>query len=146
MSINQVTEIDEDFLSQFETVKHVTLPLLQKKDGDPLYIKCTGKIFKADPLKPGRAGSEASAKKEPPYLMEIINLADKRPYQIIVNEVLRESLNKAYPNDSYVDRLFSMVQKQIEGKKYKTYEITEIKLKTQPASAPDAKPTARKTA
>jgi hypothetical protein len=57
----------------------------------------------------------------------VTNLETGEEMQIIANEVLKSSLEDAYPDASYVGKSFEIVRKPIQkGKKYVTFTITEI--------------------
>jgi hypothetical protein len=113
---------------QFEIVKHVTLPLM-KLGAEPTFVKFIGAIFQADNAGKERKAEEGKTPMPPPELAHVFDLARKIPAQIIINAVLGSELRKAYPNDSYIDKSFRIAKTQVQGKRYATFEILEIKLK-----------------
>lgn len=129
----------------FEVVKHVTLPLI-KFGADPLFLRFDGKIHKAKETGKGRsAKNEDGTTKvmEPPMLAEVTDMVTKRKGQIIVNEVLKSELNDGYPNESYVGRIFRVAKLPIQGgKRYATFELTEVKAKGSATPAAPAAPAA----
>jgi hypothetical protein len=115
---------------KFKVKKHVTLPLLKQEDGKPIYIKTTGAIFQAKELEGQRARKNAEGQvQQPPHLMHVTNLETGEEMQIIANEVLKSTLEDAYPNESYVGKSFAVERKPIQkGKKYATFTVTEIEV------------------
>jgi hypothetical protein len=117
-----------DIELQYEIVKHVTLPLL-KFEADPVYVQFLSPITQAEATGKGRAGQDGTEMK-PPEIAQVQDLVRKIPCQIIVNAVLGAELRKAYPGDSYVNKCFRLAKNNISGKRYKTFEILEVKMKT----------------
>lgn len=117
----------EDVALQYEVVKHVTLPLL-KFESDPVFVTFLAAIVTAEATGKGRAGADGTEMKAP-EIAQVQDLIRKIPCQIIVNTVLGLELRKAYPNDSYVGKSFRLAKNNISGKRYKTFEILEVKMK-----------------
>jgi hypothetical protein len=111
----------------FEIVKHVTLPLL-KFEADPVFVQFLEPIIQAEATGKGRAGADGTEMK-PPEIAKVQDLVRKIPCQIIVNAVLGAELRKAYPGDTYVGKSFRLAKNNISGKRYKTFEILEVKMK-----------------
>jgi hypothetical protein len=113
---------------KFKVKKHVTLPLLKIEESVPVYIRVTEPIFLAKEIEGTRARKNAEgAVQQPPHLANVTNLETGEEMQIIANEVLKSSLEDAYPDASYVGKSFEIVRKPIQkGKKYVTFTITEI--------------------
>jgi hypothetical protein len=114
----------------------VTVPLLRvPDDGTPVYIKSNGAIFKAKEnakAKPGPDGKPLN----PPELMEVTNLETGEIAQVVMNEVFATELRDKYPSDGYVNKSFKVCKFKMQGgKRYATFQITEIRVKV-----PDAQP------
>lgn len=108
------------------TVKKIlVLPLLKKVDEVPLYVEITGAIFKGSQT---ITATESKTKKqmEPADLANVRNLETGDVAQIIVNSVLKSTLEENYPDQSYVGCWFEIIQHQVEGKRYKTYTVNEL--------------------
>lgn len=117
----------EEVQLQFEVIKHVTLPLL-KFEADPIFVQFLEPIVQAESTGKGRAGADGTEMK-PPEIAKVQDLVRKIPCQIIVNAVLGAELRKAYPADGYVGKQFRLAKNNISGKRYKTFEILEVKMK-----------------
>ena len=110
-----------------KVVKVVTLPLLKMADGETVYIVPLASIYKGKELK--GANTDASGKKmEPADLLNVYDLVGDRPAQLIVNAVLKSTLEEEYPKQTYVRRAFRIVRSAKANKRYKTYSIDEIEL------------------
>lgn len=120
-SIKRPTGFDP---SKVKVIKKVTRPLLKWTVDVPRYVTFLSEIYKGKDVK----GTKEGAVMEPADLVEVRNLEDGEEYQMIVGAVLHANLREAYKDKSYVGKHFMLVQRKIEGKKYKGYEITEIAL------------------
>lgn len=117
----------------FEIVKHVTLPLL-KFGNDPIFVRFDDAIFKAEEMTAGRETKNedgtTKVRMAPPELANVTDLVRNIPCQIIVNTVLGSELRKKYPSESYVGKSFRLSKAQLQGKRYATFEIAEVRVKS----------------
>jgi len=89
-------------------------------------FKIEGAIYKAKEATGTRKTAE-DAKQEPPHLMSV-SLLDEEGARgvVVVPHVLRTELEDAYPDQSYVGKMFQVIKHKIEGKRYNDFEINEI--------------------
>lgn len=126
-------------MPQFEIVKHVTLPQLKFEANQEYFVRFEGAIHEADAVAPTRnrkakegepapkAGGQFDT---PPELAEVTNLVTGVRCQIIVYAVLSEELRKKYTGDSYIGKSFRLAMTNLQGKRYKGWEVAEVRLKT----------------
>jgi len=108
-----------------KVVRQVTLPLIKKADGVPLYVKFDSAIFTGKEIK----GTGEKAKMEPARLANVTNLETGELGQIICNKVLEGTLTEEYPDNGYVNKGFAITQHgKASGKRYHTYTIAEIEV------------------
>ena len=114
--------------SKIKKLRAVTVPLLKQKDEKEIFVKITGPMFEAQPIKKSSQGDgdTKEEKRKPPTLVRVINLETDEEMELIVNAVLKSTLEDEYPNDGYVGKTFEIVSHSIEGRDYKTYDVTEI--------------------
>ena len=124
---------------KFKVKKHVTLPLLKMEADKPCFVTILEPIYKAKAIAPGRKAADGKPQMEPPELMNVTNLENGHEYQMIVNTVLGSNLRDAYPNDTYVGKSFLLERRQIAGKRYASFDITEIELATEAPATPAKK-------
>ncbi len=103
-------------------IRQVTVPLLKFAVDVPLFIRSEGKIYKGKEIK----GTKGGVKMEPADLMRVVNLETGEIAEVIVGALFKDTLTEEYPDHAYVGKCFSIVQKKIEGKRYKGYVISEI--------------------
>lgn len=128
----------------FEIVGHVTRPHLKLETGKEYFVKFESAMREAEESTPTRSRSKRSADgapvaartMAPPVLADVIDLTSNRPVTIIINAVMESELDKKYPEDKYVGKSFRIVANQLQGKKYKTFDLAEIRLKSDTAQAP----------
>lgn len=113
--------------------KILTLPLLKLQEGIPAYVKFTGKTFIGKQIDEGNnPDGTKKAKKEPPVMANVINLATGELVQIMLGSVLVGILRDEYPEDSYVSKGFvlQLTEKKRgrNGGNYNTYKVAELDL------------------
>jgi hypothetical protein len=97
-----------------------------KIDFDTEYLfRIEGEIYKARDASTPRKSPE-DEKQSPPNLMSVTLLDDNTRGVIVVPHVLHDELTAAYPDGSYVGRMFQVIKHKIEGKRYNDFEINEI--------------------
>lgn len=65
----------------------------------------------------------------PPTLLRIIDLGTGELMDLIVPTVMHGVLGESYPDGDYVNRLFSVTLRKIEGKRYNRVEMYELEEK-----------------
>lgn len=121
---------------QFEVVKRLTTPfLIIPEDGTPKYLKFDSaiepdkttfseRVRKAKPAADGQPQSTA-----PMHIATVTDLQTGEIFRLVAHEVLENTLNEAYPNGSYVSKVFEIRKTKRAGKRYFSFDVTEIKLK-----------------
>lgn len=115
--------------TKINRLRRVTVPLLKQKDEVEYFIKFIAPYEKASEIKRSSRSDRAERegqKKEPPYLARVINLETGEEMDIIVNAVLKSTLDDEFPDNGYVGKSFEIVRHSIAGRDYKTYDVTEI--------------------
>lgn len=131
-------------LSKYRVVKHVTRPLLKLENGVQYYIKIEAPFKLAEQMKNPKKDAAGNVI-PPPTIVDVINLDGGISSQMVANEVFKSELQKQYPNDSYVGKLFELVKNtKAEGKNYNTFGITELALEGTVEEVVPAKPAAKK--
>jgi hypothetical protein len=111
---------------KFKITNHVTLPIL-KFGVEPKYLR-----FDA----PAHVGKVVDDKKEPPTMARVTDMETGEVGEIILGLVLKENLFDAYPDDSYVGKIFRIAKNAPEGaRKYALWEVLEVELED---DAPEA--------
>lgn len=115
----------------FKVVKNVTLPVLQIKQGEPVYCKILDKIFTGKEI-PGKEGAKKMAPAQIVVVESLVPHPDSGEYikgQIVLGTVLVANLRETYPEDGYVGKQFQIVKHgKRAGKDYNDYSITEIEM------------------
>lgn len=112
----------------------ITVPLIKmNKAGDTVHILCEKAIFQARDNARSEQKDDSGKKKEPPFLLQGVDLTSDRPCQIIVGAILKDTLTAEYPDDGYVGHAFTITlteQKRGRGNtnNYNLYSITEIEV------------------
>lgn len=110
----------------FRVVRNVTRPLLKMKDNQAYYIQIEEKIFQAEQVKNPKKDADGNTQK-PPFVFFAKNLEDGHSVQMLANSVLHSELEKQYPDNSYVGKVFELIKNtKAEGKSYNTFGITEL--------------------
>lgn len=107
--------------------KILTLPLLKLVEGSPVYIKFTAPTFIGKDIQ-----EEGKAKKEPPIMANVVNLATGELVQIMLGSVLQGVMKDEYPNNAYVGKGFEIMltekKRGRSGGNYNTYKVAELDL------------------
>jgi len=126
-------------LKKMKTLRKVTYPFLKWSNGEPVGLLISSQIFKGEEMKK----KKGETMMEPANLFHAYNVADGVEYEVIVNTVLKSKLEEAYPNHSYIGRLFKITQSRDKTKRYNEYAIEELELPIEligvvdPASDPE---------
>ena len=126
---------------EIEVVRNVTLPfIIIPSDGTPFYMKFEtaiepDKTTFSERVRKGKTNADGTAQSvEPMHIAEVTNLQTGEVGRLVAHQVLESNLDEAYPNQGYVGKYFK-VSKQKSAKRYFTFNIVEIKLKTQSQEA-----------
>lgn len=115
----------------FKKVKNVTLPLIKLENKREYFLRFDGAMHQ---------GKTVDDKKEPPIMAEVTDMETGEQGLIILGQVLRENLKAAYPEDSYVGKIFSIEKSAPEGaRKYSLWNIAEVEEEADSAAAKPAK-------
>ena len=136
--------------TDFEVVKSVTRPVL-KIEGQPVFFTVQDIIKEGKALEGTRARANADGNvMAPPQLMDVLDLATNQDSVVVVNTVLKSELEEKYPRladdtPGYLGKSFRVIKHAPAGggKRYATFEITEIRPKAKAAEpAPEPTPAA----
>lgn len=103
----------------YKIAKHVTLPVIT--------ITETPSILRFDtPLYEGEVLPKAKIK-TPPIMAEVTDMATGNCGKVIAGTVLQKEIDAAYPDNSYVGKVFAIAKLSPNGKRdYSLYSITEL--------------------
>lgn len=123
---------------EFEVLQNVTVPQLKLTVGVPVFVRFETLPEKAKDLAqraPNKAkdGEPVKTPMEAPFISQVTNLETGEISSMIVNAVVKAELEDKY-KDKYVGKSFRLLMYVIEGKRYKGFEIQEIKPKIAKAS------------
>lgn len=131
-------------------VRVVTVPLLKLKPGMTIYVLVRAAMHKAQPLKTEQNPKDGEKAKEPPMLLDVVNLESGELQQVIPGAILVDILNDNYPTASYVGKGFQIAVSEQKasagggGRRYNTYNVSEIEVPQELRAklpAPPAAPT-----
>lgn len=145
---------------KFKVKAHVTRTLLKPVPNVEFYVQPESPIHDApkdDEIEGVRrrkkaAPAEGEQVRQPPRLMDVINLETGEFQTMIVPVVLETELKRFYKEDSYVGKQFLMVRldmvKKAGGEGYSRWKIQEIEMEAdaETASEPAPEAPAEKTA
>jgi hypothetical protein len=121
MPKEKTTTLAETRVFKFHVIADVTLPVLKQQDGVPMYILIEAPIYKGETMndKDGKA-------MEPADLAKCINLETGEVGVVVMNTVLKSSLERNYLENGYVGKCFRFERQAVPNKRYKNYKIQEI--------------------
>lgn len=125
---------------QFEVVRRLTVPFLIIDENATKYLRFDTAITPDTSTfseRVRKAKPETESKQAPMHICTVVDLQTGEVFRLVAHEVLENTLNEGYPNDGYVGKVFEIKKTKRAGKKYFSFDVTEIKLKT-PAAAPVA--------
>lgn len=110
--------------SKVKAKKILNVPVLSQKGKTTIYVTLLSKIFIGKEI----AGDEKDGKKKgPAHIAYGLDLISGRPHQVIMSAMQNSVIEEAYPNHSYIDKSFMMINHgKINGKDYNTVEVVEI--------------------
>lgn len=111
---------------KFKVKGHVTLPLLKMAAEKTYFLRIDTKIVQSEPARNNK-GELVDTSKEPPFVCKVTELESGEVAQIICPAVMTSELNKHYPDDTYVGKMFSVCRhEKAAGKNYATFSIAEV--------------------
>lgn len=118
-------------MEDYKVVKAVTLPFLKMVCEQQYFVTIKSEIFKSKGMmdKAGAAKGSKAEKMEPADVVRVIDLEDPKAgeKEMIVNSVLKSTLDENYPANAYVGKSFLLVKhNKTEGKAYHRFTVTEI--------------------
>lgn len=121
---------------QFEVVRRLTVPfLIIPEDGTAKYLKFETAIEpdqttfseRVRKAKPNTDGTPQSTK--PMNIAKVVDMQTGEEFRLVAHEVLENTLNEGYPDKSYAGKMFEIKKTKRAGKRYFSFDVTEIKLK-----------------
>lgn len=104
-------------LEGYKIVRKVVVPQLKLCVDEPVFILADSVLY---------AGKKLEDDKDPATLMNVINLSTGEQALIVVPTVLASILREEFEGDSYVGKMFRIVLRKVEGKKYHQVELDEL--------------------
>lgn len=105
---------------KFKKVKAVTLPQLKLIAGIEYHIKIVGPI---------KLGEKLQDDRDAAHLVTVVNLDTGEEMQIVAPTVFRKELERSYPGESYVGKLFAFELMRVPEKRYNMLKsFTEISI------------------
>lgn len=121
-SVNMTVFLEK--LGGLKVERQVTRDVLRQVDGEAFAVEFEAPFVIGIPIK--------GAKMDPAHTANVINLETGECVVLIGNEVLRNELDKVYPDNGFVGKLFAIVRyqgspKDGQDRRYKNYRILELK-------------------
>jgi len=117
---------------KFKKVATVAANRFEIPEEKEFFIKFDSAITVIDrPAVMNKDGSE----KEPASTMPaafVTNLLTGEVGQLVLSQVLNDTLTKEYPDAGYVNRFFRVVKHKVNGKRYFSYEVDEVEVEQDP--------------
>jgi|WetSurMetagenome_2_1015567.scaffolds.fasta_scaffold01855_5 hypothetical protein len=126
-SVNQAAKAPSTFVPK--VLKNVTLPFLKLEEDQPIYVKIISKMRTqtAKMTDSPKVSKKGEKDMEPATVVDVVNMKTGEEANMIVNAVLKGNWEEQYPNDSYVDKGFSITKlAKRPGKRYNDFLIQEI--------------------
>lgn len=109
---------------KFARLQPVTLPSHKFEDGTTRYFKLLG------PIHVGSNDTERKNKEgevqKPANVCDSVDIETGVRGHLVVGDVLKNELEKAFPDEGYVGKSFEMSKTKVEGKRYRNYAVFEI--------------------
>jgi len=104
--------------------KIVTRPVLRFEKEKPFYVRVLAAMYTGAMPKQRTGSSRAPVA---PWFVDVTNLDDKSEATLPVHPKLKEALEKAYPDEAYVSKCFSITAKTRQrDKQFTPFHIAEI--------------------
>ena len=106
---------------KFKVVSDLKLEVLKLEDKTEYFIRIEAPIRLGTP-KPNSAEKSAD-------VANVTNLVDGKKYVVLMNAVVKSSLEEAFPDAGYVGKSFRIFGTgKVSGKRYKGYEVSQIEV------------------
>lgn len=101
----------------FKQTKQVIVPVFPLEIDVPRIVTITAAAY---------LGEKVEKDKDPATLIPVVDPATKESGLLVANEVLKSTLEKSYPNASYVGKTFEITKlPKREGKAYNGFRLNE---------------------
>jgi hypothetical protein len=121
-------------MPKFKVLKNVTLPTLSLKENEVAFVRFEEAIFVGKKVEP-KAGDKEKAK-EPPHLVNVTDLETGELKTLILNTVLKSTIDEQYPERSYIKKAFRIAKlPKKAGKDYHGFQIQEIAVEPEAVDA-----------
>jgi|SRR5579864_6190436 len=139
---NAAAPVNDALLAAFgDGQEQVTKEFMMLTNGQTYIFKVLGAIHELE-SSVGRRKNADGTNQKAWEVCNVYNFADKKQYQLSVNQVLGNSLKESYPNHTYIGFTFRVTPTEVKagrgGNKYQRYNIVRGELKGVPS--PDATP------
>jgi len=126
-NVNKVEKTDDDF--QYEVARKVVVPQLKMTDDVAIFVRFDARIVTE--AKVGKGGVPKLDEDGNPSTISTARVIDLRTGEIctiVAGIGLVSALKQAYAEEGYVGRCFRICKRAaVTGKRFKAYEIDEIK-------------------
>lgn len=117
----------------YKIAKRVNVPILKHEDGETLAVRIDAPIMEEPTARevkykdPTTGEMRVGLEEGTINVVRVTELYSKEPFQLVLNTMSAGDLRNAYPDHSYVGRLFA-IQKAglVPGKRYKQVNVVEI--------------------
>ena len=111
---------------EFKIKKRVTLPVYRMGLETPYYVKVLAPIFEGKTIEDK---ADKDKNKGPAHIMTIVDLVTGEEGQIVLNKVLKSTLEEEYPSEGYVGLGFQIIKHgKKTGKDYHTFSVAELEM------------------
>lgn len=110
---------------KFERVKAVTLPTIKLEVDATYYITFDSEIRTEKTIE--QTGPDKGKEKDID-IATVINAETGQQGNIVIGAVLKNEIERAYPEAGYVGKSFEITKKKVAGKRYNNFEVFEIKM------------------
>lgn len=112
-------------MPKFKVLKNVTLPTLSLKENEVAFVRFEEPIFVGKKVEPKPGSTEKQ--KEPPHLVNVTDLETGELKTLILNTVLKSTIDEQYPQGAYVRKCFRIAKlPKKAGKDYHGFQIQEV--------------------
>lgn len=121
---------------QFEVVRRLTIPfLIIPDDGAAKYLRFDTAIEEdkttfSERVRKAKPAEDGKTNQSPMHICTVVDLQTGEVMRLVAHEVLENTLNEGYPNGTYVGKVFEIKKTKRAGKRYFSFDVTEIKLKS----------------
>lgn len=116
---------------EYKIAKRVNLPILKHEDGETLAVRIDQAIVEEPTVRDVQVktptGVQTFQEESTINVVRVTELYSKEPFNLVLNTMSAGDLRNAYPDHSYVGKMFA-IQKVglVAGKRYKQVNVVEI--------------------